>query len=62
MVYITALDGKIRKMVGDINIKSKSEGCFTSPRAIAVDPCGNFIVGEYERMQAFSSEGLFLSG
>ena len=38
-------------MIGNIDIKSSEEGCFTRPNSVCIDSAGNFIVADANRLQ-----------
>jgi len=59
-VYLTDLEGRSRKYVGQFK-KSDEPGSFTDPKCLVVDAHGNFIVAEKYRLQAFDKYGQFLS-
>ena len=64
MVYLTDLNGRLRKMVGNEHFeKSDEDGKFCRPGCITVDAAGNFLVADTgnNRVQAFSASGEFLS-
>lgn len=64
MVYLTDLNGRLRKVVGDDTFsRSDDEGKFNKPGSITVDSKGNFLVADTgnNRVQAFSKDGVFLS-
>ena len=64
VVYLTDLEGRLRRVVGDKQFcKSDEEGKFNKPGCITVDSKGNFLVADTgnNRVQAFTSEGVFLS-
>ena len=55
VVYLTDLDGNLRIMIGNIDIKSSEEGCFTRPNSVCIDSAGNFIVADANRLQVNKS-------
>ena len=38
-------------MIGNIDVKSTDEGCFTRPNSVCIDAAGNFIVADSNRLQ-----------